>query len=322
MCLPLFQLSFLCLPKFPLDTSCPLLILITAVFFTLPSLTTQVNARIEEAFTKRVVGCDLVACYIETVNSDAAPAEEPASAYAQNRIEFLDRKGLHDFLYNRFKQQSGILQRFIEPQGVSNSMIRAIWSPKVCLLERRLSKHQLQDQRFGLYERACTYEGPEYLSDAAPLRGDMLPASVQSLCDTVVAHVGEVSFQKQQIARMVLNFKVDSRDRIWLLYSTSIRLASEMMASRGMSGTRQVAAPLNIDNVVKLPKQVKLRAAPSHEQGGTNRRVINFAMCCSCGGDQPKDTFHPTTYKTITTHFDQVRQSSGEIGQDECIKPY
>ena len=157
MCLPLFQLSFLCLPKFPLDTSCPLLILITAVFFTLPSLTTQVNARIEEAFTKRVVGCDLVACYIETVNSDAAPAEEPASAYAQNRIEFLDRKGLHDFLYNRFKQQSGILQRFIEPQGVSNSMIRAIWSPKVCLLERRLSKHQLQDQRFGLYERACLH---------------------------------------------------------------------------------------------------------------------------------------------------------------------
>jgi hypothetical protein len=266
----------------------------------------QVNARIEEAFTKRVVGCDLVACYIETVPADASPADEPATAYAHNRIEFLDRKGLHDFLYTRFKQQSGILQRFIEPQGVANSMIRAIWSPKVCLLERRLSKHQLQDQRFGLYERACTYEGPEYLSDAAPLRGDLVPASVQALCDTVVAHVGEASFQKQQIARMVLNFKVDSRDRIWLLYSTSIRLASEMAASRGVGGTRKVAAPLNIDNVVKLPKQVKLKLAPSHEPGGTRRRVIHFAACASCGNDRPKDTFHPTTYKTITTHFDQV----------------
>lgn len=48
-----------------------------------------------------------------------------------SRIEFFDRKGLHDFLYNRFKQQSGILQRFIEPQGTQNSMLRAIWSPKV-----------------------------------------------------------------------------------------------------------------------------------------------------------------------------------------------
>ena len=87
--------------------------------------TNLVNVRIEEAFTKRVVGCDLVAYYIETIsNSDHADSDAAASPYANNRIEFFDRKGLHEFLYVRFKQQSGILQRFIEPQGTSNAMVR------------------------------------------------------------------------------------------------------------------------------------------------------------------------------------------------------
>lgn len=39
------------------------------------------------------------------------------------------------------------------------AIVRAIWSPKVCLLERRLNTKQLHDQRYGLYERAVTYEG-------------------------------------------------------------------------------------------------------------------------------------------------------------------
>lgn len=85
-----------------------------------------VNVRIEEAFTRRVLGCDLVASYME-MTEEGKPSSDGASAH----IEFFDRKGLHDFLYNRFKQQSGLLQRFIEPQGTQNSMIRAIWSPKV-----------------------------------------------------------------------------------------------------------------------------------------------------------------------------------------------
>jgi len=268
--------------------------------------TNLVNQRIEEAFTKRVVGCDLVACYIETINGVPADADAPASPYATSRIEYLDRKGLHDFLYNRFKQESGILQRFVEPQGTSNTMVRAIWSPKVCLLERRQNVNQLADARFGLYERAVTYEGPEFLSVAAPLRGAILPSAVQALCEDIVSHISEVSYQKSQIARMVLNFKIDSRERIWLLYSSSIRLASEMTAQRGMGGSVQVAAPLNIDNVVKLPLHVKLDNKASHEEGGRSRRVLRFQKCISCAGERALDTFHPTTYKTVVGHFDQV----------------
>ena len=45
-------------------------------------------------------------------------------------------------------------------QGPRNAVIRTIWSPKVCLVERRTNRHAIHDRRFGLYERTVTYEGP------------------------------------------------------------------------------------------------------------------------------------------------------------------
>jgi hypothetical protein len=42
---------------------------------------------------------------------------------------------------------------------VCAGVIRALWSPKVCLLERRQNIRKLMDTRFSIYERAVTYEG-------------------------------------------------------------------------------------------------------------------------------------------------------------------
>jgi hypothetical protein len=75
-----------------------------------------VNVRIEEALTKRVVGCDIVAYYIDHNTTDG---------HVSSSIEYFDRKALHDFLYNRWKEHNGILQRFIEPKGTQNCACRA-----------------------------------------------------------------------------------------------------------------------------------------------------------------------------------------------------
>ena len=37
------------------------------------------------------------------------------------------------------------------------------------------------------------------------------------MCETIVTHISEVTFSQKEITRMVLNFKVDSRDKIWLI---------------------------------------------------------------------------------------------------------
>ena len=78
-----------------------------------------VSVRIEEAMTKKIVGSDIVAYYIST-NGDGSTDSAGAG---DTEIEYFDRDGLHDFLYNRWKENSGILQRFVEPKGTQNVMV-------------------------------------------------------------------------------------------------------------------------------------------------------------------------------------------------------
>ena len=84
----------------------------------------------------------------------------------------------------------------------------------------------------------------------APLRGSVLPLQVEHCCESVVAHVGEVSYKKTRICRMSINFKIDSRDRVWMLWSNSIRLASEMLPGR--ETYTRVGSPVNLDDLVSL----------------------------------------------------------------------
>jgi len=259
-----------------------------------------IGARIEEAFTKHILGYDVIAAFI-TVPLFTEPDPESTSVNTQTTIEFLDKDGLTNFLYNRKKEDSnGILQRFIEPKGVHNELIRAIWSPKVCLLERAENIHQLHDHRYGVYERCVTLEGPEYYITSAPLRGPVLAGQIQKICENVVAHISDVTFGQKQVTRLVANFKVDSRDKIWLTYSTSIRLndALENVAAGASSIGRHTRRQLvNIDNVVEIPSSVNLNPVPTFDKVVAKRRI----QCVSCAQETLEDMRHPVTYKSVRT---------------------
>jgi len=91
-----------------------------------------------------------------------------------------------NFLHNGRKERSGIFQHFVHPRGLQNSTVRAIWTSYICLLERRVNKQRLQNVRFGLYDSAITFEGPEFH------RGKVLANKIRSVWDTIVNHVKEV----------------------------------------------------------------------------------------------------------------------------------
>eukprot|EP00752_Nemacystus_decipiens_P017513 g15697.t2 len=245
--------------------------------------TNIINAKIEEAFVKASVGADVVAYYISWTSNTSKYQED-------------------DFLFNRWKERNGILQRFVEPKGTRNAMVRAIWSPKMCLLERRVNCRQLHDRRFGIYERAVTYDGPDIFSTASPLRGSVLPSQVQRCCESIVAHVSEVLFKKTMICRMSLNFKIDSRDRVWLLWSNSIRLASEMPP--GCETFTHVGSPINIGEMVKVSSEVTLQQGAAHHREEIKSPTVG--KCSSCGRTSPGSNFHAVHYKTIIAHFEQV----------------
>lgn len=271
------------------------------------------NARIEETFTKHVLGYDIIAVFVNVyIDPDPETGILPPST-----VEFLDADGLNLFLYNRPKEHSnGILQRFIEPKGTKNEMIRAIWSPKICLLERAENIHHLHDQRYGLYERCVTLEGPEYYVKASPLRGPVLAGQIQKMCENMVTHISEVTFAQKEVTRMVLNFKVDSRDKIWLMYSTSVRL-NDMMddnvattSSTGLNVPAKAGRKLvNIGSVVQLPNTVNLNPTRSYEVIKPKKRI----RCISCAKETLEDMRHPVTYKSVIKHYEHVIHIMTEI---------
>lgn len=228
-----------------------------------------VNVRIEEAFLKNKSGSDIVAYYISTRTEGAGPEAE-----RRTTIEYLDERGFREFLYQRTKVNNGILQRFIEPKGVHNSMTRVIWSPKVCLLERRVNLQSLQDRRVDMYQRAVTYDGEEFNSKTVPVRGSILPAQVQNLAEAIVSHVAEVSFQKYKISRMVLNMKVSARGKLYLLWCSSLRVDGTAHGDESSGGAaaglhlpsrhQHLIKPpskkgaLNIGATVKVPPHIRL----------------------------------------------------------------
>jgi hypothetical protein len=274
------------------------------------------NARIEEVFTKNILGYDVLATFVN-IHQDPDPE---TGVVPPSTVEFLDREGLNKFLYNRPKEISnGILQRFIEPKGTKNELIRAVWSPKVVLLERAENIHHLHDHRYGLYERCVTMEGPEYYYTSAPLRGPVLAGQIQKLCESCVTHISEVTFAQKDVTRIVINFKVDSRDKIWLLYTTSIRLNDMLEKTAGNAASlvnaphRQVRSLVNIGSAVQIPNTVNLNPSRSYDKIVAKQRI----RCISCAKETLDDMRHPVTYKSIIKHYEHVIHIMTEISANQ-----
>ncbi|CAK4776756.1 unnamed protein product [Aphanomyces euteiches] len=255
------------------------------------SKTSLTNVMIEKEFCRKACGVDIVAYYIYMLN------DVPT-------IEYFTVDGLKDFLYSRQKIHNGILQRFIVPKGSANSMIRAIWTPKMCLLERKTNIRRLHDLRYGLYERAVTFDGADAYSNPDPVRGSVLPGDIQYLCEQVVDHVMEVSFHKYRISRMVLHIKTDAEDKVWLLWSSSIRLAhpSRSHNSNAMnSASLGHHKPVDITSDAQVPAFVHLNCMPDSKPKANQPKV--FAKCHSCAKSIDSSTTSAVPYKAILEHF-------------------
>jgi hypothetical protein len=293
-----------------------------------------VSSKIEEVFNNHMMGYDVIAYFISMPSeADLANRENEKSAQHHHNhssqapinqnneqnpiptvIEYFDRESLTRFLYNHRKEVNGILQRFLDPKTTHNELIRAVWSPKLCMLERAENIHQLHDKRYGLYEKCVTYEGPHYYYTASPLRGPVLTGQLQKYCETAVAHIAEVTFGQKQVSRLALTFKVDSREKLWLLYSTSIRcydmlehqpLSHNNPHSTTMSAEgniHQVRNLLNIDSVITLNEKITLNPFPTYN------KIIpqNHKSCVSCGKETIEQLRHPITYKSIIKHYEHV----------------
>lgn len=275
-------------------------------------------------------------------------------------IQYFDREGLCRWLEHGRKNQTGILQRFLRPTGggTHNSTIQAIWTPNLCLVERRRTNKSLYDERFGLYERSVTFEGPNVHSTSKRVRGTILLSKIESMCNEMVSHVSEVTgeghdkhhngdreLQKtaRALSRMVVYFKIDINDDIWVLFTTSLRLENgggmaqlklyeKPILSRPLNlvnekeglyptNNTNILMPLNIENVVKIGPTVRLNPSANHDPTKVLENEVTLACCPSCENDLCNELFYPVSYKTIISHFEAiVEMSKHEVGLKKLVE--
>jgi len=251
------------------------------------------NQKIYDWFRKRKnPSCEIVAYYISTREND--------EGREMTSIEYFDDAGLQDFLFNRQKEHNGIIQKFIDPKGKSNALIRAIWSPKLCLLEQRVNLKPINDGRYDIYERTVTYEGAEHQSMNAPVRGIYLPSRLQTICDSIVDHVMRTSSQHYRISRMVLNFKLDHNNKLWLLWCSSMRLAADKYAVKK-------PLPVNISGDITVPDKYKDTVFRNSNLPSTFFKEKYFI--CPGSGEivEASDSFE-ISYKTVISSWEDARR--------------
>ena len=116
------------------------------------------------------------------------------------------------------------------------AIIKVTWSSRFCLLQRRTNIYNIDNKLIGLYEKVVTYEGPEHLSVLGiqknnglitfldSITSPTLASDIQKICKNVAEHIKRINNNKVYVSRMVLHFKVDPMERIWLLYTTGLNV--------------------------------------------------------------------------------------------------
>jgi hypothetical protein len=263
---------------------------------------------IEEAFLKNVSPCEIVATYY------CAAQETPE----ERTLEFLGRDELRHFLHYRKKTFSGILQRFIEPKGRHNEQIKVVWSPFVCIHERRQNMKNLYDTRFDPYERGVTFEGSDFHTKILPMNSPMLVQSLNQASEAIVKHISIVSDQRIRMSRMVLIFKQDYNERLWLLNASCLRVASEFN-SKPVNLTVKSSLPETVDamkvstspqNPVSMQKTVICKAC---DRPTEHTRMCELSYKFLLGRDAPETAhevlrrFHP---KMTQADYERYRYDS------------
>lgn len=280
------------------------------------------NDRVYEEFVRKSSPSGIVAYYVRTKKPNILSDEpEGDKDDQQTTIEYLDVEGLRDFLFNRqHGKEDGILQKFVHPKGDNNNMIRVLWSPKICLVDRKVNKRNVNDSRFNMYERAVTFEGADFHSDVHPVRGSSLIQNLQGIAESLVNHVGVVTAGRIVISRLALNFKTDKKDRVWLLFASSIRLQDEL--SRFDKAIREnfkkqglCNSPLDM-NVLKVPDNVR-QAQPTSSRRPA--RLTKSFECPTCAGSVDVDSIFNVSYRVLIS-YEERRMGIGTDPATATVK--
>jgi hypothetical protein len=250
--------------------------------------------------------------------------EDPTSGEAVTCVEFFNEKGLLEFV-NRKVKREGILQKFVIPKGIHNSVIQAVWSPRICLVQRRMNINPIKDKLIterDPYSCAVTYEGPTHYSEESTC-AIRTTSQIESVCLNIVDHFRNT--EHKNITRMVVYFKVDYQDKLWLLWCGSLRVSDREQPSQ---------MPVNLSPIFTSPAQTEGYSSPRGARVDISDKELHNMDLKHC--EMTHDTIFKKNYVTSprsanqsmhggstkmlsaredTTHaLEEPQQSSASIG--------
>ena len=218
-------------------------------------------------------------------------------------IEYLDKKRFIECIESKMPCEDGILQKFEQPKGDSNFVIRLNWSQKMCMFEKKVNIKRIIDNKFNIYERAVTFDGEEFQTETQPMRGNNLPDRIEKIGNSIASHISNVSLERIKIVRMILNFKVTEDDRISLLWCSSLRLENTLDKKNNL----ELQIPeCNVNKIsVKPPENVNLFKFSTK---GKPIKPLKNTTCLNCDVKIEANRLYNINFKTlIESHENRKR---------------
>lgn len=105
-------------------------------------------------------------------------------------------------------------------------MIKVKWTPQILHIESIRNLTDLLRKRGNNFKirDLTTFELPQINIESTPLVSPSFTNDIEKICLNIVKHIQDVSQGNSQIYQMDLFFKMDDNNKLWLLFSTGIRI--------------------------------------------------------------------------------------------------
>jgi hypothetical protein len=171
---------------------------------------------IKNSFLSNKLPCEVVCQFIKFSKEKAKNEYE---------IRHFKAADFSEFVNNLSKDyETGILQKFIEPRGEKNSVIRFSWSREICSSEIIQSKAKLNDTKIDIYERCnILSRDPRYV-DTRPVRGELIPTSIDAMVENISKHIFQTSQGVYILESGTFFFKLCKNNQLWFQFSSSMKV--------------------------------------------------------------------------------------------------
>lgn len=244
---------------------------------------------------------------MNTINYDTNDKNEEKNEKNDGLIiEYLSKQKFIHCIENKMPYEDGLLQKFEAPKGDNNFIIRLIWSPKMCLFEKKVNAKKINDNRYDIYERVVTFDGEEFQTETQPMRGTNLPDRIEKIANSIVNHISSISLEMIKIARMILNFRITSDDSIKLLWCSSLRLdkgSSELYSNKN-EGLRFKA--VDVEKIsLSVPDNINLF---QYSVKGKAVKTLKTSKCPNCDNQYEREKLCSVNFKTLIEAHDSRKR--------------